>query len=118
MQLLRGKYPFNRCTTASQLLEKRNNSMIEISGVVTGKQRPGTASGVIFMTIEDETGNINVVLWKGIQDRFRRVILTGKLLYIKGRIEHKHGVANVIAGYIEDQGNALEDLAIHSRNFH
>ena len=118
MQLLRDKHPFNRCTTANMLLTKRNNSLIEVSGVVTGKQRPGTASGVIFMTLEDETGNTNVVLWKSIQDRFRQTILTGKLLYIKGRVEHQHGVASVIAGYIEDQGHALENLAVHSRSFH
>ena len=118
MQLLRNQRPFNRCIVACELLGRPNNSMIEVAGVVTGKQRPGTASGVIFMTLEDETGNINVVLWTNIQNRFRQTILTSRLLYIKGRLEHKHGVANVVAGYVEDQGNALENLAIHSRDFH
>ncbi len=118
MQLLRNQFPFQRCTTANQLLTRRNNSLIEISGVVTGRQRPGTASGVIFMTLEDETGNINVVLWKNIQERFRQEILTGQILYIKGSLEHQHGVANVIAGYIERQDHALPNLKARSRDFH
>jgi len=118
MQLLRAQAPFNRCTTAGSLLARRNNSLIEVSGVVTGRQRPGTASGVIFMTLEDETGNINVVLWKGIQERFRREILSSQLLYIKGSLEHQHGVANIIAGYIECQDHALPSLKAKSRDFH
>ena len=118
MQLLRHLVPFNRCISADQLLMRRNNSMIEIAGVVTGRQRPGTASGVIFMTLEDETGNINVVLWKGIQERFRQQILTGRILYIKGTLEHQHGVANVVAGYIEQLDHTLPELKTASRNFH
>lgn len=118
MQLLRDSAPFNRCTPASQLLQRRNNSLIEVSGIVTGRQRPGTASGVLFMTLEDETGNTNVVLWKSIQERFRQQILNCQILYIKGRIEHKHGVSHVIAGYVEDQDHALPKLKAKSRNFH
>lgn len=118
MQLLRNRHPFKRCVTANHLLTRRNNSLIEVAGVVTGRQRPGTASGVIFMTLEDETGNINVILWKNIQERFRQEILTGQILYIKGSLEHQHGVANVVAGYIERQDHALPDLKARSRNFH
>lgn len=118
MQLLRSLPPFKRCTTAKHLLDRRNNSLIEVSGIVTGRQRPGTASGVIFMTLEDETGNINVVLWRSIQERFRQEILTGQILYIKGSLEHQHGVANVVAGYIERQDHALPSLKARSRDFH
>lgn len=118
MQLLRQQNPFVRCVTANNLLARPNNSLIEVSGVVTGRQRPGTASGVIFMTLEDETGNMNVVLWQSIQTRFRREILTGRLLYIKGTLEHQHGVANIIAGYVEAQDQALPKLRMKSRNFH
>ena len=118
MQLLRSTHPFQRCITADNLLTRRNNSLIEVAGVVTGRQRPGTASGVIFMTLEDETGNINVVLWKGIQERFRREILNSQVLYIKGSLEHQHGVANVVAGYVECQDHALPSLKAKSRDFH
>ena len=118
MALLRKDYPFKRCTLAKKLLQRRNKGLIEVSGVVTGRQRPGTASGVIFMTLEDETGNINVILWKSVQERFREEILSGRLLYIKGTIEHQHGVANVVAAYIERQDHALPNLKLSSRNFH
>lgn len=118
MQLLRQYAPFKHCTVANQLLAKRSNGLVRIAGVVTGRQRPGTASGVLFLTLEDETGNINVVIWKSIQDRFKQQILTGRILYIKGRLEHEQGVSNVIAGYIEDQSDALPSLGTKSRNFH
>ena len=107
MQLLRNTKPFSRCTVSENILKKRNHGLIEVSGLVTCRQRPGTASGVIFMTLEDETGNINVVLWQRIQKRFRNAILTGNILYIKGKLEHQPGVANVIAGYIEKHDDAL-----------
>ena len=124
LQLLRNSAPFKRCATANQLLSRRHNSLIEIAGVVTGRQRPGTASGVIFMTLEDETGNINVVLWKGTQKRFRQQILNSQLLYIKGSLEistdadGQHGVANVVASYIECQDHVLPLLNAKSRDFH
>ncbi len=118
MQLLRNTHPFSRCTLAQDLLNKNNKGLIEVAGVVTGRQRPGTASGVIFMTLEDETGNINVVLWSNVQERFKRAILSSKLLYIKGTIEHQHGVANVVAGYVECHDAALPRLKARSRNFH
>ena len=118
MQLLRKALPFSRCTLAQDLLSKKNKGLIEVAGVVTGRQRPGTASGVIFMTLEDETGNINVVLWNSIQERFKQAILSSQILYIKGTIEHQHGVANVVAGYVECQDSALPKLNARSRNFH
>ena len=118
LQLLRSGFPYNRCTKANQLLSAANNGLIEVAGVVTGRQRPGSASGVLFLTLEDETGNMNVVIWSGILDRFKQQILGGRILYIKGRLEHQHGVANVIAGYVEDKTNAIGDLGRKSRNFH
>jgi error-prone DNA polymerase len=118
LALLRNQAPFNRCCLANRLLTKRNKGLIEVAGVVTGRQRPGSASGVIFMTLEDETGNINVVLWQSVQQRFKQEILTGRLLYIKGQIEHSDGVANIIAGYIQDHSSALPALDAKSRDFH
>ena len=118
MQLLRNAQPFSRCTLAENLLSKHNKGLIEVAGVVTGRQRPGSASGVIFMTLEDETGNINVVLWNNVQERFKQEILSSQIVYIKGTIEHQHGVANVIAGYVECQDAALPKLKARSRNFH
>jgi error-prone DNA polymerase len=117
MQLVRKHPPFTQCTLANDLLGKRNNSQVQVAGVVTGRQRPGTASGVIFLTLEDETGNINIVLWNNVQERFRDAIIGANILFIKGKLEHKHGVANIIAGYVEDKSSAIEQLQAHSRRF-
>ncbi|CAA0119937.1 Error-prone DNA polymerase [BD1-7 clade bacterium] len=118
MQLVRERPPFSHCTPAKQLLQCRNKSLIEVAGVVTGRQRPGTAGGTLFLTLEDETGNINVVIWQYIQEYFRQEILRGRLLYVKGTVEIKDNVVHVIAGRIEDHSEALPALKTKSRNFH
>ena len=117
LQLLRHKTPFSRCTPAAHLIAGRNKSLVEIAGVVTGRQRPGTASGVLFITLEDETGNINVIIWKKLQEIFRREVLNGKILYIKGTLETKDNVVHVAAGYIVDVSNALPKLRGKARSF-
>ena len=55
---------------------------------MTCRQRPGTASGVVFLTLEDETGNINVVVWPAVQDRYRQSLMTAQLLLVKGTLNH------------------------------
>jgi error-prone DNA polymerase len=112
MALLRQEYPFNRC--------KR---FVRIAGLVTGKQRPGTATGILFLSLEDETGTSNVVIWNTTQAHFRNQILTGKLLIVKGTVEIlRENVAtpviHVLAGHIEDVTERLHSLAVKSRDFH
>lgn len=118
MRLLRRQKPFNRCALASQLSSRRNKSLVEIAGVVTGRQRPGTASGVLFMTLEDETGSINVIIWKKMQQYFRQQVLNGRILYIKGTLETRDDVVHVVAGYFEDHSDKLPEFAGRSRDFH
>jgi error-prone DNA polymerase len=64
MSLLRGRYPFNRCKRHTDLAALGNKRFVRIAGLVTCRQRPGSASGVLFLTLEDETGNSNIVVWK------------------------------------------------------
>jgi error-prone DNA polymerase len=97
--------------------------MTKIAGLVTGRQRPGTATGVVFLTLEDETGNINVVVWSSILDRYRAALLQGQLLKIKGVVEREGAVIHVVAGFVEDATAALqamrqEALPFKSRDFH
>lgn len=106
------------CQTAVQLKNMRQSQLVKVAGVVTGRQRPGTASGVLFITLEDETGNINVIVWKNILNRFRQTILGSRLLLIKGRIEKQKKVTHVIAGYIEDISHQLPGFSQSSRDFH
>jgi error-prone DNA polymerase len=118
MAILRNENPFNRCKTHSQLGELGHGRFVRLAGLVTGRQRPGTASGVIFLTLEDETGNTNVVVWRNLQTRFRQPLLTGKLLLVKGILEHQDSVTHVIAGEIIDYSHKLEGVAMQSRDFH
>ena len=123
MELLRNENPFRRCTKQSDLKNLEQGGFVRIAGLVTGRQRPGTASGALFLTLEDETGNINVIVWAGTQETFRRVLLTSKLLLIKGTVEvNKENVAcpvvHVIAGQLHDFSDRLDGLLLKSRDFH
>lgn len=118
MALLRHTQPFDRCATARELGDIRHGRFVRIAGVVTGRQKPGTASGVIFMTLEDETGNTNVVVWQHLQQRRRRELLSAQIVLIKGVLERKDSVVHVIAGDIEDHSKALAEFEQKSRDFH
>lgn len=122
MSLLRAQKPFDRCTKHADLLNLRNKGFARIAGLVTCRQRPGTASGVLFLTLEDETGDVNVIVWARTQEVFRKVILTSKLMVIKGTIEivtdHvKRPVIHVIAGHLADYSSYLAELTVKSRRF-
>ncbi len=95
-----------------------NNRFVRIAGLVTCRQRPGTASGVVFLTLEDETGNINVIVWPAIQERYRQSLMTAQLLLIKGTVESREGVTHVIARTLEDYSDQLTTLSVQSRDFH
>ncbi|MEE4244617.1 MAG: error-prone DNA polymerase, partial [Kangiellaceae bacterium] len=107
MAMLRNNYPISRCWQANQLNNLKQGQFVRIAGVVTCRQRPGTAAGVLFLTVEDETGNFNVIVWKTTLERFRKEILNSKLLLIKGTIERERKVIHVIAGHIEDISDRL-----------
>ncbi|WP_395543479.1 error-prone DNA polymerase [Neotabrizicola sp. sgz301269] len=83
---------------------------VTVCGLVITRQRPGTASGVIFLTLEDETGVSNVVVWKRIYNRFRRIVMDGRLLRVTGRLEREGIVVHLIADQIEDLSHRLSDL--------
>lgn len=123
MQLLRSQFPFNKCKRFVDLIDLPDKGFVRIAGLVTGKQRPGTASGVLFLSLEDETGTTNVVVWTSTQELYRKEILTGRLLIIKGTVELltenvSTPIIHVIAGDIEDHSAWLVDLELKSRDFH
>ena len=118
MGLLRKQSPFNRCKTAETLPHLQPSSYIKVAGLVTCRQRPASATGVLFLTLEDETGNINIVIWEALQKRFRQALLKSQILLIKGKMERKNSVVHIIAGYIEDHSHAIGQLNNPSRDFH
>ncbi len=81
-----------------------------VAGLVILRQRPGTAKGVIFVTLEDETGIVNVVVWRKIYERFRRAVISGRLLRVTGRMQRAHSVTHVIAEEVEDISGMLDVL--------
>ncbi|WP_372783701.1 error-prone DNA polymerase [Litorivivens sp.] len=127
LALLRERSRFKTCRKAEELNSIRDGQFIRIAGLVTCRQRPGTASGVLFITLEDETGNSNIVVWKQVQEQCRQAILGGRLLIVKGLLQRadppkREGfstppVIHVVALHIE---NATQELALEvaSHDFH
>ena len=118
IQLLKEHNLLGRYTPANELIHCRHKSVVTVVGVVTGRQSPGTASGVTFMTLEDDTGNTNVVVWVATARAQKKCFLTSKLIKVNGIIEREGEVIHVIAGKLTDLSNELEDLEIKSRDFH
>lgn len=123
MALLRHEYPFNKCKRQAELAGLRSGQFVRVSGLVTCMQRPGTAKGTLFLTLEDETGNMNVIVWARTQETFRKALLTSKLMLVKGTVEINYDnpsqpVIHIVAGQLHDHSARLEALAIKSRQFH
>ena len=125
LSLLRDAPVLRRCRTAADLERCRHGQFAQVAGLITCRQRPGTATGVVFLTLEDETGNINVVVWSTVLDRYRAEILQGQLLRVEGVVQREQEVIHVIAGRVHDATGLLDQLsasptpvAIASRNFH
>lgn len=104
--------------TATSLANIRSGSRVRATGMVTGRQRPGTASGVVFVTLEDETGNINVIVWSSLVAGQRCQLLGAKLMTVHGKLERKDGVTHLIAEQLVDVSHLLGPLEISSRDFH
>ncbi len=84
---------------------------VTVAGLVLVRQRPGTAKGVIFITLEDETGVVNVVVWAKVHEKFRRAVIAARLLRVTGPIQREGDVIHVIAQKIEDMSHLLDKLA-------
>ncbi len=82
-----------------------------MAGLVLVRQRPGTAKGVIFITLEDEFGVCNVIIWQKIYLAFRRAVIAGRLLRVTGRLQRQSGVTHIVAEHVEDISPMLDELA-------
>ena len=118
LALLRSRPRFQKLPRAEDLRSLRNGRFLRLAGIVTGRQRPGTASGVLFLTLEDETGFINVIVWPRVLERFRAVVLGASLLYVKGVLQREGEVIHVVGGAFFDESAQLADLPLKARDFH
>ncbi|MBY0564597.1 MAG: error-prone DNA polymerase [Hyphomonadaceae bacterium] len=109
--LLRANLDKGRAIRAELLQEIGNGRRVRVSGLVLVRQRPGTASGVIFMTLEDETGIANIVVWPKLFERFRAEVLGGRLVAIDGPVQSESGVIHVIAERVLDWTSLLAKLS-------
>ncbi len=98
------------CIPATGLACLGHGTRVCVAGLVILRQRPGTAKGVIFLTLEDETGTINVIIWRKLYDTYRRAIIAGRLLRVTGRLQHEGSVTHLIADHIEDISDMLDLL--------
>ncbi|UTW09206.1 error-prone DNA polymerase [Pseudomonas benzenivorans] len=117
LALLRGELIARRCRSSRELADIGHGRPLSVSGLVVGRQRPQTAAGVTFVTLEDEYGMINVVVWRDLAERQRRVLLEAQLLQIDGHLEEAAEVRHVIAGRLQDLTPLLAGLAVRSRDF-
>ena len=118
LALLRSKLRSRNMCTATEISQARHGQLIRTAGIVTCRQRPATASGVIFVTLEDETGHVNLVVWNDIAERQRRELLGARLLAVSGQVQREGLVVHVLARKLEDLSPMLGRLNTTSHDFH
>ena len=111
MSFLRASLAERGFLRAADLPARRNRSTVRVAGVVLIRQRPGSAKGVVFITLEDETGVVNVVVWPDMMERFRKAVMGARLMEVQGRVEADEGVIHLIAARIDDATHRLHDLS-------
>jgi error-prone DNA polymerase len=116
--LLRPQLQRRRMVSTEQLRVLPHGRLTRVAGLVTGRQRPDTASGVIFITLEDESGHINVIVWRQLLERQRQEVLGARLLGVYGTVERQGDVVHVLAGRLADLSPLLGALQPSSRDFH
>jgi error-prone DNA polymerase len=118
LALIRSHLEKRRVVTAQKLSTLPHGSAARTAGLVTCRQRPDTASGVIFVTLEDETGNVNVVVWRALSERQKAELLGARLLAVHGVIERDGEVVHLVARRLLDFSVLLGPLTAPSRDFH
>ncbi|MFC5568908.1 error-prone DNA polymerase [Lysobacter yangpyeongensis] len=118
LSFLRARLRARRFKRSSELREMKHGQRVSFAGLVTMRQRPQTASGVTFITLEDEDGLVNAVVWQQVAERQRREFLESRLMAIDGRIECADGVRHLIATRLQNLTPMLSGLTTSSRDFH
>ena len=118
LALLRKKLQRMRLASASELRAMPNGKAARTAGIVTCRQRPGTAQGVVFVTIEDETGYTNIVVWNDLVERQRKELLGARLLGVEGYMQKQGEVVHLVARRLIDHSVLLGRLVTESRDFH
>jgi error-prone DNA polymerase len=118
LTFLRERLHRQRFTTAEDLRLFQHNQLARGCGIVTVRQRPETANGTVFLTLEDETGNVNVIVWPGLVETQRKEVMSASLLGIYGQWQCTNNVRHLVAKRLVDLSHLLGDLETRSRDFH
>ncbi|MCR9241241.1 MAG: error-prone DNA polymerase [Rhodobiaceae bacterium] len=112
VSFLRSSLDARRVVTNARLDDEaiRDGTRVNLAGLVLVRQRPGTASGVIFATLEDETGVANIIIWPKIFERYRRTVLQSRFLAVRGRVQKAEGVIHVVSDWLDDWTHELAGL--------
>ena len=116
--LLRERLKKMRLSSAAQLQASPAHNAARACGLVTMRQRPQTAKGTLFMSLEDETGNINVIIWPALYEKQRKQILNARLMAVYGTWQREGAVTHLVAQHIVDHSDMLGGLTVEERNFH
>jgi error-prone DNA polymerase len=107
MSFLRTRVAASRIASCADLKSMRDGAWVSVAGVVLVRQRPGSAQGVVFMTIEDETGVANSVIWPKVLERERKVVMGARLVVVHGRIQRHEDIIHVVAERLDDRSDWL-----------
>lgn len=118
LALLRERLATRRFMTAEQLKAAPDGRLVRACGIVTCRQQPGTSQGVVFVTLEDETGTVQVIVWRALRQRQRAELTGSRLMGVHGVWQRDGEVCNLIAGRLENLNPLLGRLAPESRDFH
>ncbi len=110
LSLLRAQLETMKVVPAQALRERPNNKRLSTAGLILVRQRPGSANGVVFLTLEDETGVANIIIWPDIFKRFRKVILSSRLIRVTGKLQREGVVTHIIAEDVVDLSDRLDAL--------
>ncbi|NEW90323.1 error-prone DNA polymerase, partial [Rhodopseudomonas sp. WA056] len=113
MEFLRALFAAERVVTCREVSDtRRNGRRVRCAGVVLVRQRPGSANGVIFMTIEDETGIANIVVWPAVMEKFRKEVMGARLILVEGKIQASpEGVVHLVADRLIDRSHEMARLS-------
>jgi len=117
LALLRPHLRRRRLASAAEVGARAHGEGVRTAGLVVNRQRPGTASGVTFVTLEDETGHVNLVVWSRVAERQRRELVGSRLLAVSGTVEREGEVVHVVARRLEDLSALIGTLEARSRDF-
>jgi len=117
LALLRQRFAARNILSAEQVNACPNEVTVETAGIVITRQRPGSAKGVFFVTLEDETGYINLVVWEAVAKRWRRELLNSRLMGVSGKVQREGDVLHVVARRLHDHSQLLGRLTARSRSF-